>query len=77
MSFAGTMLFVLPSKNPSLMCVNLFFLGFAIISVIPVSYAFSVELTYPVSEAVSNGTMIMFAQSFGTILVSIFLLLIC
>jgi len=48
----------LQSQNVALFSVNLAFAGFCIISVIPCSYAFSIELTYPVPESMANGMMI-------------------
>ena len=38
------------------------FLGFLLLPIIPVGYAFGAELTYPISEAMSNGVMILFSQ---------------
>lgn len=67
----GLALATLPSGNAVLFAINLIVLGSSILSAIPVSYAFSVELTYPISEAMSNGMMIMCAQIFGSALVSI------
>jgi hypothetical protein len=34
-------------------------MGFTVIPIIPISYGFAVELTYPISEAMSNGMMIL------------------
>ena len=42
--------------------INIGAVGVFIIPIIPVSYAFSVELTYPVSEAMSNGSMMLVSQ---------------
>ena len=55
--------------------VNLVFLGIAVIPCIPIAYSYSVELTYPVSEAMSNGMMIMYSQIYGTLLVLLFLII--
>ena len=49
----------LPTGNVPLFSLNLLLAGVSIIPVIPVSYSFAVELTYPISEAMSNGMMIM------------------
>merc|ERR1739848_422352 len=43
----------------TLAIINIGIAGFFIIPIIPVAYSFSVELTYPVSEAMSNGTMML------------------
>lgn len=58
LSIIGAM-FTLPTKNVGLFAVNLLFVGASVIPVIPISYSFAVELTYPLSEAMSNGMMIM------------------
>lgn len=42
------------------------FCGFFTLPVIPLGYSFSVELTYPVSEAMSNGIMVLVSQIVGT-----------
>jgi hypothetical protein len=46
--------------------MNIALLGFFLIPIIPIGYGFSVELTYPVSEALSNGLMVFFSQIVGT-----------
>jgi purine-cytosine permease-like protein len=46
----------------------MFFLGLFVIPLAPVSYAFAVELTFPVPEQVSNGIIILPAKFFGTAL---------
>lgn len=43
----------------ALFSINLAFIGFFVIPIIPSSYAFAVELTYPVPESMSNGMMIL------------------
>jgi hypothetical protein len=52
-------IFTLPSKNVLLFSLNLGLIGITVIPIIPVSYAFAVELTFPVQEAISNGMMIL------------------
>ena len=49
----------LPYGNVLLFSFNLMLVGVSVIPVIPISYSFAVELTYPISEAMSNGMMIM------------------
>lgn len=51
--------FTLPSKIVPLLAVNLMFAGICIIPIIPVAYAFAVEVTYPMPETLSNGMMVM------------------
>lgn len=60
--------FTLPTGNVALFSINLVFVGASVIPVIPVSYAFAVELTYPCPEAMSNGMMILPSQIFGAAL---------
>jgi hypothetical protein len=51
-----------------LFSLNLAFIGFSVIPIIPISYGFAVELTFPIPEAVSNGMMILPSQIFGAIM---------
>jgi hypothetical protein len=51
-------LVTLPSKE-WLFAINLALIGFSVIPIIPISYGFAVELTFPIPEAVSNGMMIL------------------
>ena len=60
-------LVTLPSEE-WLFAVNLAFIGFSVIPIIPISYGFAVELTFPIPEAVSNGMMILPSQIFGAIM---------
>jgi hypothetical protein len=53
--------FSLPSMNIYFVIPNVFLLGFFTIPIIPIGYSFSVELTYPISEIMSNGIMMMFS----------------
>lgn len=48
-----------PSKNFWLLAINGCFAGFSTIPIIPVAFNFSIELTHPVSEALSNGLMML------------------
>ena len=66
--FAALFYVTLPSKNIYLFTANIFCLGFCMIPIIPVGYAFSVELTFPVSEAMSNGIYALTAQILGSLL---------
>ena len=58
----------LPSRNVALFSFNLALIGFTVIPIIPISYAFSVELTFPVPESLSNGMIILPSQIYGTLL---------
>ena len=50
------------TENITIVLINVGVLGFLLLPIIPVGYAFGAELTYPISEAMSNGVMIMFSQ---------------
>lgn len=69
--------YTLPSKSVALFATNLGFVGLTVVPIIPVSYAFAVELTYPAPEVMSNGMMVLLSSVFGTLLViSIFLFIL-
>lgn len=68
--FIAFTFYTLPSHNVGLFSFNLALIGFTVIPIIPISYAFAVELTFPVPDAVSNGMMILPSQIYGSILVS-------
>ena len=57
--------YTLPSRNMWLLEANIAVVGFFVLPIFPVGYSFSVELTYPVSEAMSNGGMMLFSQLLG------------
>jgi MFS family permease len=57
--FIALAFWTLQSGSVPLFAINLAFIGFFVIPIIPCSYAFAVELTYPVPESMSNGMMIM------------------
>lgn len=69
--FIACAFFTLPSGSVVLFSINLACVGFCVIPIIPSSYAFAVELTYPVPESMSNGMMILVSQIYGASLVSI------
>lgn len=48
----------LPSNNMYILVPHVGLIGCFIIPIIPIGYAFSVELTYPVSEVMSNGFIV-------------------
>lgn len=59
--FATMMIISLSTGKVWLTTINISFLGFFILPIIPVSYSFAVELTFPVAEAMSNGTLMLFS----------------
>jgi hypothetical protein len=52
----------------ALFSANLSLMGFVLVPIAPVSYTFSVELTYPSPESISNGMMILVGKMYGFIL---------
>jgi hypothetical protein len=40
--------------------------GFFLLPIIPLGYGFSIELSYPVSESMTNGVMMLFSQMLGS-----------
>lgn len=74
--FIACSFFTLPSGNVPLFAVNLAFIGFSVIPIIPISYGFAVELTFPTPEAMSNGMMILPSQIFGVLMVRFIILLL-
>lgn len=63
-----TVLFTLPSKSVPLFSINLALLGFFAVPLTPIAFGFSVELTYPTPEAVSNGIMLLPSKVYGSLL---------
>lgn len=57
----------IPSKNNILASVAFMVVGIAVIPIMSVSYAFSVELAYPLPEALVNGMMISASLIWGTL----------
>ena len=55
--FTATSIYTVPAKNLWVLGANLIILGASIIPVKPIGFSFSIELSYPVSEAMSNGTI--------------------
>ena len=62
--------FTLPMESFNILAPNIAVLGFFILPIIPVGYGFCSELTFPVSEAMSNGIMGLFSQVMGTAVTS-------
>ena len=60
--------FSLPSENLGILIANIVGLGATIIPIISISYSFAIELTYPVSEPMSNGIMVFMSQVVATCL---------
>lgn len=53
--------FSLPSKIVGLFSANIGIVGMTVVPIIPLGYSFTVELSYPIPEAMSNGMMVMFS----------------
>lgn len=58
----------LPSGNAYFFALNLGVIGFFAVPILPISYTFAVELTYPTPEPVSNGMMLLPTKIFGALL---------
>jgi hypothetical protein len=61
----GVLIILLPHHHIWLIDVNLFFVGFGGMTMIPIGMDFSVEMTFPKPEATSSGLMMMIANCFG------------
>ncbi len=66
--FTCLVFLTLPSGNIYLFALNMSLLGSMVIPLAPISYSFAVELTYPTSEQISNGIIILPAKLYGTTL---------
>lgn len=55
----ATFFFTLPSGNVGILAVSVAFLGVFVVPIVPVGYSMTVEVTYPIPEALSNGFMMM------------------
>jgi hypothetical protein len=56
----------LPFKNAYLEALTMFIIGATVVPITPVAFAFTVELTFPVPEALTNGIMITCGLLWGT-----------
>ena len=56
------------TENMSIVLIIVGFFGFLLLPITPVGYSFGSEVTYPISEAMSNGVMILFSQLTGSAL---------
>lgn len=57
-----------PTGSVFILSLNFIVVGLGIIPILPVCFAFGVELTYPVPEAMSNGMMLLPSKIYGSIL---------
>jgi hypothetical protein len=60
------MSFCLPTGKVALGSFALFLVGAGTVPIMSIGYSFSVELAYPMPEAIVNGTMISIALIWGT-----------
>jgi len=63
--FAVPFIWTLPTGKLYIFYPNIFMLGLFLLPIIPLGNGFSVELTFPVSEAISNGFIIFWSQILG------------
>ena len=59
--------YTLPTRNFGILCPSMAVVGFFTLPMLPVGYAFGVEVSYPVSQAMSNGIMTFFMQIVSTL----------
>lgn len=60
--------FTLPHGSTVLFSINIGLLGFFLLPIIMISFSFCSETTYPISEALSQGIIVLFSQIYGTAL---------
>lgn len=58
---SSLMLFTVPMRSTPIVTGNIALIGIFILPMIPTCFSLSIELTYPVSEAMSNGFMMFFS----------------
>jgi sugar phosphate permease len=56
----------LPFQNPMVECFTMLLIGMSVVPISSVCFVFSVELAYPVPEALTNGMMITIGLLWGT-----------
>ena len=59
--FGSCIAIALPSRKVFWVNLNIALLGAALVPIVPLGFSFSVELTHPVSEAMSNGVIVLAA----------------
>jgi FLVCR family feline leukemia virus subgroup C receptor-related protein len=57
----------LPNGNITYLAINMGIMGFFLIAVMPIGYSYAIELSFPVSEVMSNGLMQMISQICSTV----------
>lgn len=66
--FYGCLMLSLKTGNLILVATNFGLIGFTVVPILPISFAFAVELSYPVPEAMSNGMMLLLSKIYGAVL---------
>ena len=68
--FYGLLMLTLPTPdhNMALVVINFGLIGLFVVPILPISFAFAVELTYPIPEPMSNGMMLLLSKIYGAIL---------
>lgn len=64
----GLTYLTLPTGVAGYFAANLGLVGFGTLPVIPVCFAFAVELTYPIQEAMSNGMMVLPSKIYASLM---------
>lgn len=71
MLFGSILLVTFETGSVFFVSINIASMGFFILPILPIGYSFAVEITYPVSEVMSNGTMMLVAQLLGCLFTAI------
>ena len=61
-------IYTVPAGNQIVVGINLMFLGMFMVPIIPVSMNFGSELTFPLSPAMTNGSLLMVGYAVGAVL---------
>lgn len=64
----GLAIYTVPAGNQIVVGVNLMLLGMFMVPIIPVSMNFGSELTFPLSPAMTNGSLLMVGYAMGAVL---------
>lgn len=62
----GILFWGLPTGSTVIACINIAFIGLFLLPIIAVGYSFCAELSYPNSDSLASGLMMLLSQVFGT-----------
>lgn len=66
--FYGCLMLSLETSNLILVATNFGLIGFTVVPILPISFAFAIELSYPVPDPMSNGMMLLVSKIYGAVL---------